>query len=147
MGMYVVWLSPAGCGGFISIFWDAEMCSGIPPPQAALVTVASWKRGLWVVWCNSGDVKVKEQGREISIDRIQICVRITFKISMKSNLIEVFYLNICSLNVQALVKYEGDVNFQHYFKRYDIIGLCKTWGINNDSFANLLDGYVILNNI
>ena len=32
--------------------------------------------GLWVVWCNSGEVMVKEQGREIRIDRIQICVRI-----------------------------------------------------------------------
>ena len=74
MGMYVVWLSPAGCGGFTGISRDAEMCSGIPPPQAALVTVASVKRGLWVVWCNSGEVKVKEQGRESCIDRIQICV-------------------------------------------------------------------------
>ena len=26
----------------------------------------------------------------------------------------VFNLNICSLNVQGLAKYEGDVNFQHY---------------------------------
>ena len=49
--------------------------------------------------------------------------------------------------MRGLAKYEGDVNFQHYFKRYYIIGLCETWGINNDSFANLLDGYVILNNI
>ena len=72
MGMYVVWLSPAGCSGFIGLSREAEMCSGFPPPQTALVAVAS----LWVVWCNSGEVRVKEQGREIRIDRIQICVRI-----------------------------------------------------------------------
>ena len=59
------------------------MVSGFPPPKAALVTVASGEKGLWVVWCNSGKVRVKEQGREIHIDRIQIridriqiCVRI-----------------------------------------------------------------------
>ena len=51
--MYVVWLSPAGCGGFTGISRDAEMCSGFPPPQAALVTVASGKKRPWVVWCNS----------------------------------------------------------------------------------------------
>ena len=74
--MYVVWLSPAGCDGFTGISRDAEMCSGFPPPQAALVTVASGKRGPWVVWCNSCEVKLKEQEREIRIDRIQVCVRI-----------------------------------------------------------------------
>ena len=40
--MYVVWLSPAGCGGFTGISRDAEMCSGFPPPQVALVNFASW---------------------------------------------------------------------------------------------------------
>ena len=72
----MVWLSPAGCGGFTGISRDAEMCSGFPPPQAALVTVASGEKGLWVVWCNSGEIRVKEQRREIRIDRIQIYVRI-----------------------------------------------------------------------
>ena len=76
MGMYVVWLSPAGCGGFTGISRDAEMCSGFPPPQAALITGASGESGLWVVWCNSGEIRVKEQGREIRIDRIQLYVRI-----------------------------------------------------------------------
>ena len=51
VGMYVVWLSPA-------ISRDAEMCSGFPPPQAPLVTVASGEKGLWVVWCNSGEIRV-----------------------------------------------------------------------------------------
>ena len=59
MGMYVVCLSQAGCGGFTGISWDAEMCSGFPPPQAVLVTVASGEKGLWVVWCNSGEIRVK----------------------------------------------------------------------------------------
>ena len=76
VGMYVVWLSPTGCGGFTGIIREAEMCSGFPPPKVALVTVTSGEKGLWVVWCNSGEVRVKEQGREIHIDRIQICVRI-----------------------------------------------------------------------
>ena len=44
MGMYVVWLSPSGCGGFTGISRDAQMCFGFPPPQAALVTVASGER-------------------------------------------------------------------------------------------------------
>ena len=46
VGMYVVWLLRAGCGGFTGISWEAEMCSGFPPPQAALVTVASGEKGL-----------------------------------------------------------------------------------------------------
>ena len=62
MGMYVVWLSPAGCGGFTGISRDANMCSGFPQPQAALVTVAFGEKGLWVVGCNSGEIRVKEQG-------------------------------------------------------------------------------------
>ena len=59
--MYVVWLSPGGFGGFTGIFRDAEICPGFPPPKAALVTVASGEKGLWVVWCNSGGVMVKAQ--------------------------------------------------------------------------------------
>ena len=70
-------LSPAGCGGFTDISRDAEMCSGFLPPQATLVSVASGGKGLWVVWCNSCEIKVKEQGREIRIDRIQIYVKIS----------------------------------------------------------------------
>ena len=72
----MVWLSPGGSGGFTGISRDAEMCPGFPPSQAALVTVASGEKGLWVVWCNSGEVRFNEQGREIRIDRIQIFVRI-----------------------------------------------------------------------
>ena len=72
----MVWLSPGGSGGFTSISRDSEMCPGFPPPQAALVTVTSGEMGLWVVWCNSGEVRFKERGKEICIDRIQICVRI-----------------------------------------------------------------------
>ena len=76
MGMYVVWLSPAGCGGFTGISREAEMCSGLPPPQAVLVTVASGGKGTLGSMCNSDEVRVKEQGREIRIDRIQLCVMI-----------------------------------------------------------------------
>ena len=45
----------------------------------ARVTVASGENGLWVVWYNSCVVKVKAQGREIRIGRIQICVRVIGK--------------------------------------------------------------------
>ena len=38
--------------------------------QAALVTVASGERGLWVVWCNSGEVMLRLRGREILIGMI-----------------------------------------------------------------------------
>ena len=58
-----------------------------------------------------------------------------------------FDLNICSYNIQGLAKYEGDVNFQQYFKQFDLIGLCETLGVSNDCFTNILDGYVTLNNV
>ena len=74
--MYEVSLSTIGCGGFTDISRDAEMCHGFPPPQATLVIVASGEKGLWVVWCNSCEVRFKEQGMEIRIGMIQICVRI-----------------------------------------------------------------------
>ena len=63
--LYVVWLSPGGYGGFTGISRDAEKCPGFPPPQAALVTVAFGEKGLWVVWCNSGEVMLRLRGREI----------------------------------------------------------------------------------
>ena len=66
----MVWLSPAGCGGFTGISRVAEMCPGFPPPQATLVTVASGEKGLWVVWCNSGEVRLRLKGREIRIGMI-----------------------------------------------------------------------------
>ena len=48
VGMYVVCLSPGGSGGFTGISWDAEICPGFPPPQAALVIATSREKGLWV---------------------------------------------------------------------------------------------------
>ena len=55
---------------FIGISRDAEICHGFPPPQAALVTVASGEKGLLVVWCNSGEVMLRLRGREILIGMI-----------------------------------------------------------------------------
>ena len=69
--MYVVWLSPGGFGGFTGIFRDAETCPGFPPPKAALATVASGEKGLWVVWCNSDEDRFKGQGGKTSIMGIQ----------------------------------------------------------------------------
>ena len=60
--MSVVWLSPAGCGDFTGISRFAEKRSGCSPPQAALVTGAPGEKELWVVWCNSGEVRVRNKG-------------------------------------------------------------------------------------
>ena len=62
MVMYVVWR--CRCGGFTGISRVAEMCPGFPSHQTALVTVVSREKGLWVVWCNSGEVRFKKQGKE-----------------------------------------------------------------------------------
>ena len=43
------------------------ICPGFPPPKAALVTVASGEKGLWVVCCNKGEVMLRLRGREILI--------------------------------------------------------------------------------
>ena len=55
---------------------EAEVCPGFLPPQAALVTVASGEKGLWVVWCNSGEERLWFIGREILIgmftDRVMV---------------------------------------------------------------------------
>ena len=40
---------------------NAEMCPGFPPPQAALVTAASGDKGLWVVWCSSEEVRLRQR--------------------------------------------------------------------------------------
>ena len=34
-------LSPSDCGGFTGTFWEAKMCPGFPPPQAALHIILS----------------------------------------------------------------------------------------------------------
>ena len=62
VGMFVVWLSPSECGGFTGTFWEAEMCSGFSPPQAACVTVVSGEKGLLVVWYNSDVVRLMNKG-------------------------------------------------------------------------------------
>ena len=43
---------------------------GFPSPQVALVTVAYGEKGFWVVWCNSGEVRLRIIGREILIGMI-----------------------------------------------------------------------------
>ena len=48
----------------------AEICPGFPPSQATVVTVAFGEKGLWVVWCNSGEIMLRLRGREILIDMI-----------------------------------------------------------------------------
>ena len=40
---------------------NAEMYPGFPPPQAALVTAAGGDKGLWVVWCNSDEVRLRQR--------------------------------------------------------------------------------------
>ena len=41
VGMYVVWPSPSGRGGFTGISRNSERCPGFPPPQAALRIILS----------------------------------------------------------------------------------------------------------
>ena len=50
-------------------------------------------------------------------------------------------LKICSWNVGGLAKYDGDIQFQSYFSKFDIIGLCETWAVKGDNFDNILPGY------
>ena len=40
------------------------MCAGSPPPQVAQFSLFLGK-GILVVWCNSGEVRIKEQGNAI----------------------------------------------------------------------------------
>ena len=63
--MYVDLLSPARCGGFTGISWDAEMCPGFPPPQAALFTVASKEKGLTVA-----RLGLRNKGGKSALNRI-----------------------------------------------------------------------------
>ena len=48
VGMYLVWLSPGGSSGFTGLSRNAEICSGLPPPQAALAVASSRENALWL---------------------------------------------------------------------------------------------------
>ena len=50
---------------------NAEVCPGSPPPYAAHITVTSGEKGLWVVWYNSGVVRLRHKR-----GKIQICLRV-----------------------------------------------------------------------
>ena len=57
----------SGCGRPVAVVsqaypGNAEMCPGFPPPQAALVTAAVRDKGLCVVWCSSGEVRLRQRG-------------------------------------------------------------------------------------
>ena len=60
--MYAVWLLPFGRVVSQAYSGNAEMCPGIPPSQAALVTAAAGDKGLWVVWCISDEVRQRGVG-------------------------------------------------------------------------------------
>lgn len=95
---------------------------------------------------NTRDTQIQNEETESS-DSIDIQDEYEAVLGIESERHSVLDINICSLNVQGLAKYVGDVHFQQYFNQYDIIGLCETWGDSHDAFSNLLDGYVILNEI
>ena len=57
------------------------------------------------------------------------------------------YLNICSLNIQGLAKYEEDSELKRFLSKFDLIGLCETWAEINEDFAAFMSGYVTLNSI
>ena len=50
----------------------SQAYSGMPRYVLAFLhlTVASGEKGLWVVWCNSGEVMLRIRGREILIGMI-----------------------------------------------------------------------------
>ena len=50
-------------------------------------------------------------------------------------------LNICSLNIQGLMKYSDNTQFQDYCKLVDIIALYETWQRCGNDFKNFLQGY------
>ena len=73
--MYVVWLSPGGRGGFTGISRVCRDMSWLSSTSGSSRHCCIWGKVVWVVWYNSDVVRVKVQGREIRIGRIQICVR------------------------------------------------------------------------
>ena len=40
---------------------NAEMCPGFPSRQAALVTAAAGDKGIWVVWCSSDELRLRQR--------------------------------------------------------------------------------------
>ena len=55
--------------------------------------------------------------------------------------VETVNINICSMNVQGLKKFENDPVFKNYCKAFDFIGMYETWQRDQDEFNNLLNGY------
>ena len=51
-------------------------------------------------------------------------------------------LNICSLNVQGLKKFEDDDNFLNYCRNFDLIALYETWQRNRNDFTSFLENYI-----
>ena len=52
---------------------DAKTCAGFPPPQVALFSLFL-EKGILVVWCNSGEVRLKEQGNVICIEWLGLSI-------------------------------------------------------------------------
>lgn len=49
-------------------------------------------------------------------------------------------LNICSLNIQGLMKHKDNVLFHRYCKQLEIIALYETWQKSADDFNNFMYG-------
>ena len=46
---------------------NVEMCPDFPPAQAALLTAAAGDKGIWVVWCSSDEVRLRQTGGKSSL--------------------------------------------------------------------------------
>ena len=51
-------------------------------------------------------------------------------------------LQICSMNVQGLKKFENDHVFFNYCKTFDFIGMYETWQRHEYDFKNFINGYI-----
>ena len=54
---------------------------------------------------------------------------------------QVINLNMCSMNIQGLHKFQNDNIFLNYCTSFDIVGMYETWQRHEDDFRNFLNGY------
>ena len=45
------------------------------------------------------------------------------------------------MNIEGLSKYANDINFQNFCSKFDNLGLCETWGVENSVFKTILPGF------
>ena len=56
-------------------------------------------------------------------------------------------LNICTLDIQGLNKYDADPLFTCFCNKFDIVGLCETWQSRAGAYDRFLPGFVNFDSI